>query len=59
MVRRAAAELGLPHPPDLFSPDAYLTQSALGERLVDARPIDRSSETGITAEAPSGTGDID
>ena len=53
-VRRAAAELGLPHPPDLFSPDAYLLQSALGERLVDARPIDRSTETGITAEAPSG-----
>jgi hypothetical protein len=34
VVGRTAAEMELDGPPELFSPDAYLLQSALGEQLL-------------------------
>jgi hypothetical protein len=55
-VRAVAAELGLGSAtPDLFSPDAYLLQSALGERLLTP-PQDRRAVRPVgDASGPAGT----
>ena len=56
-VSAMAAELGLPlGPPPLFSPDAYVVQSALGERLLTP-PADRVADgDAMDPDATPGSG---